>query len=1292
MLRTLRKALFYLIATSLVLVALVVGAMRLAMPQLPEYRDEIQARIAEALDTEVTFERIDARWRWRGPEILLDNLVVGPRIAEQEIEPVQIRSVAVGVSFLALALRREVVIRHISLEGVVIALQRDSDGWSVQDFMLSSGQVDAPNVPVETAALPIGEDVDIRISDVSVIYSDRLTDRAPMVIDLVKSRFKLEGLELSVDASLRRRDGSQSRVDFFATGALRALDLQGMLGGTWRAHADLSAISAELAEAFLPPTWRLPINGSANVAADVSWDAAQLRDASLSLDAAALQPPDGGDRASVSGRAELTRTASGWLCAVDDFVVGVADREWPAASMRLSLDETDTTSLVRFDVANMTVYDLPYLASFLPEQAANTVLGSRLSGTIVKGDGFLQFDRDVAGVSGAPGALDDYEVNLEYVGLSVASLYGLPGFSNLTGTLRMTDETGSLTLNSEDAALVLPSLFAEDVAIDEIAGTLIWRQPGDVVNVVSDAIRVRSRSLEATGTLEMVIQPESGVESADIAGSWSLGDVNDAKALLPTAILRPKLTRWLQESLRAGRITRGDFALQGNLADFPFRDGNGVFRASASASDVVMRYASQWPTLTDVSADVVLDGLTLSTRTNRGLSGDIPFQNSFVRFNDITSGELLIDTEGSARLSQLRAFAADSPIAKVLGGQLERMSLEGNAAYEVQLRVPLKQVRDFEFSAEFETNDGSFALDYLPFNLTEIDGLVRFDRGGAYATGVTGRLLGGDTTIAVSPTSDLTSLLIEADGMLSASDAVETFEIPIEGRANGVTPYQARLKLPRRKPDAPLDATRSPITVSLTSDLQGVEIDLPYPVGKSAEASADLRMSLAIGDVIDGRVRLAPLVDVVAEFARTDGEPLQFDRATVHLGEGEALRSSAPGLFIDGVIDRLRLGDWLALRQEGSSGFMDLLQSIAVEVDDLYVFGQRVLAVSGTLQRSGDDWLIDVQGPSVAGTIALPRSLTGSAPVVLDMQRLALIEADPLASGNTDPTKLPALRIRAESFALGEREFGVLEAELNRVSDGLQANRIATASDAFSLSATGSWLASDDVAAGSITRLQGTVQSTDVERMMAQLGYAPGVAAIGLNADFEVSWDGGPSTEFLSSLDGEAQLKIDEGTLDEVDPGAGRVVGLLSLVELPRRLSLDFSDVFRKGFKFEEITGDFRIVNGDAFTCNLALKSPAADVGLIGRASLDRRNYNQTAIVSVKVGNTLPAVGAVVAGPQVGAALLLFSQIFKKPLQGMTEVYYQINGSWDEPSIDRTDAERFVATSDLAGCLLDVPN
>ncbi|MEL7297209.1 MAG: AsmA-like C-terminal region-containing protein, partial [Pseudomonadota bacterium] len=242
------------------------------------------------------------------------------------------------------------------------------------------------------------------------------------------------------------------------------------------------------------------------------------------------------------------------------------------------------------------------------------------------------------------------------------------------------------------------------------------------------------------------------------------------------------------------------------------------------------------------------------------------------------------------------------------------------------------------------------------------------------------------------------------------------------------------------------------------------------------------------------------------------------------------------------------------------------------------------------------------------------------------------------------------------------------------------------------ITASGDWLLDPVETTGSRTRLKATITSSDVKAMMASLGYQPGINADRLASEVDVSWGGGPSSEFLASLDGEARVTISNGTLDEFEPGAGRVVGLMSVAELPRRLALDFRDVFRKGFSFDLIEGEFRIVNGDAFTCNLNLQGSSADVGLIGRASLDKRNYNQTAVVSVKVGNTLPAVGAVVAGPQVGAALLLFSQIFKKPLQGMTEVFYQINGGWDEPSIERTDSERFAATAELAGCLVSGGN
>ncbi|MCB1843928.1 MAG: hypothetical protein KDI09_13275, partial [Halioglobus sp.] len=145
--------------------------------------------------------------------------------------------------------------------------------------------------------------------------------------------------------------------------------------------------------------------------------------------------------------------------------------------------------------------------------------------------------------------------------------------------------------------------------------------------------------------------------------------------------------------------------------------------------------------------------------------------------------------------------------------------------------------------------------------------------------------------------------------------------------------------------------------------------------------------------------------------------------------------------------------------------------------------------------------------------------------------------------------------------------------------------------------------------------------------------------------------------------------------------------GLLSVVALPRRLALDFRDVLDKGFLFDEITGTFRLDAGDAFTCDLSLKGPAADIGIVGSAGLFGNDYAQAAIVSANVGNTLPVVGAVVAGPQVAAALLIFSRIFRKPLQEMGQAYYAIDGTWDEPQVESTNAARFADASRLANCL-----
>jgi uncharacterized protein YhdP len=213
------------------------------------------------------------------------------------------------------------------------------------------------------------------------------------------------------------------------------------------------------------------------------------------------------------------------------------------------------------------------------------------------------------------------------------------------------------------------------------------------------------------------------------------------------------------------------------------------------------------------------------------------------------------------------------------------------------------------------------------------------------------------------------------------------------------------------------------------------------------------------------------------------------------------------------------------------------------------------------------------------------------------------------------------------------------------------------------------------------------LKSTDVAATMQQLNYEPGIAGQDMEIDFDLHWPGGPGVDYLKILNGGVGVRLGSGQLDDVEPGPGRVFGLMSIVALPRRLSLDFRDVLEKGFGFDEITGRFRLEDGNAYTCDLSLKGPAADVGIVGRAGLSSKAYQQTEFVSTNVGNTLPMVGAVVAGPQVAAALLIFSQIFKKPLQELGQAYYAIEGSWDNPDVDAANAEHFAESGSIAGCV-----
>jgi uncharacterized protein YhdP len=190
----------------------------------------------------------------------------------------------------------------------------------------------------------------------------------------------------------------------------------------------------------------------------------------------------------------------------------------------------------------------------------------------------------------------------------------------------------------------------------------------------------------------------------------------------------------------------------------------------------------------------------------------------------------------------------------------------------------------------------------------------------------------------------------------------------------------------------------------------------------------------------------------------------------------------------------------------------------------------------------------------------------------------------------------------------------------------------------------------------------------------------PVIEAKSARMDFDLNWLGAPSGDALAQAQGHVQLSMDKGQIVGLKPGAGRVLGLTSVAALRRRLALDFSDLTDKGLAFDTARGDLELRDGSAYTDNVLVKGPAAEIGLIGRVGLKNKDYDQTAVVTGSVSNSLP-LAALAGGPVVAGAVLVFTQVFKQPLKGLARGYYRITGSWDSPIVERIKSADAAAAS-----------
>jgi uncharacterized protein YhdP len=131
------------------------------------------------------------------------------------------------------------------------------------------------------------------------------------------------------------------------------------------------------------------------------------------------------------------------------------------------------------------------------------------------------------------------------------------------------------------------------------------------------------------------------------------------------------------------------------------------------------------------------------------------------------------------------------------------------------------------------------------------------------------------------------------------------------------------------------------------------------------------------------------------------------------------------------------------------------------------------------------------------------------------------------------------------------------------------------------------------------------------------------------------------------------------------------LLGALNLRSVTRYLTLDFSNVFSKGLTFDTIKGRVAVEKGNAYTRDLAIRTPGADIELSGRVGLIARDMDLNIGVTPQLMSELAITGGLLGGPVVGAAVAVLHELVKKPFEKNTRIKYTVKGGWDDPAVTR---------------------
>lgn len=838
--------------------------------------------------------------------------------------------------------------------------------------------------------------------------------------------------------------------------------------------------------------------------------------------------------------------------------------------------------------------------------------------------------------------------------------------------------------------------------------------------------------------------PQLRFANADMAGSasgqWQTGTTpadrlpgrldlqaqlqraNAARVYRYLPVVIPAAVRhYVQQAVPHGQAHHASFKVQGDLADFPFeRPGSGVFSVRAALSGVDLVYVPPaltepgslpWPALERVQAQLQIDGAALRIAHGSGRAQSLPelhAQRVEARIDNFLLDDpvLHVQADVAGPASDAVAFVNQSPLHGMTDGALQHTRIDGNAQVRFGLTLPLNHVEAVQVRGDVQLPGNTLQITPDTPTLHHTQAHLHFNETGFDLTQARSQLLGGELQFSgqLRTPNSTPHLQFSGQGSASAEGLRHSPDWPLlaplgqlaQGRAN----YQVQL-----------DITPAGTEVQVDTDLQGMAVDLPAPLGKTASTPQPLRYQvqrLANAPPSQSAPSDAPLRDeltlhvgpatapvVYARYQREhQGSSTRVLRGTVQLHDPTlAAPAPPPALPAQGVQAHLnwhtldvpawqqRAQAWLsgpAPAQQASGTTTSrpdgyLPEQWHLNAKQLWWRGQRWhnVALQAQQHRTPDHWQVQLQAQEASGQMEYHPT---DHRLYARLERLQWTPPPDGSPATTWPsnasTRLPDLDVQVQALELDGHPLGQLElrAQHDHQRNVWQLQQLALLTPEAQWHSQGEWNM-----ARQRTDLQLQLQWQDAGRWLTRLGR-PGVLHGGHGQlSGQLHWAGPPFGADWDRVNGELQLALAQGQLLQIEPGLAKWLGVLNLHALPRRFSLDFGDVVNAGFSFDLIAGSARIAQGVARTSDLRLQSVNAAALLQGQVDLARKTQDLQAVAVPHLNADTVSLVATAINPMLGLSSFAWQWLLRQPLQYATTQRWRISGTWQAPRIDKQE-------------------